>query len=435
MPKREATAAADSLPVRSRGPVKVKLTKTGLFEAIDHCGKAERYMVWDTEVAGLMARVSPKGATLFLDYRAWDGKQSRLKLARLDKATDIDAVRKMAAAKRLEVAAGGNPQADKVAARSAQPGQTVAAVFGLWMKNKEPAWSTSTLRAYEEDLKRYIAPALGSKLFAETSRKDWVHLVDGIGSVSVKVRVWSCCRAMIGWAFARDYHPAPFFLPARKHIAPPLPPKDRPLPDASIAALWRYTEQAQPKVAAFCRIILLTGQRKSLVEGMMWEHIDLDSGIWTIPKGTKGLKKLPYDHRVWLAPEAVAALRAVPVRHRTWVFGEPGTEEDGPNLEKSVKRVLRNARNLEGNPLPLWGWHDIRSAIRTHLDALEVSSTWSRAALAQVANRDAIDRAYSKHQFAPQGEKALKLWADHLQEIISGTAAPSNVVALRGGQS
>ena len=52
MPKREATAAADSLPVRSRGPVKVKLTKTGLFEAIDHCGKAERYMVWDTEVAG-----------------------------------------------------------------------------------------------------------------------------------------------------------------------------------------------------------------------------------------------------------------------------------------------------------------------------------------------------------------------------------------------
>lgn len=114
MPKREATAAADSLPVRSRGPVKVKLTKTGLFEAIDHCGKAERYMVWDTEVAGLMARVSPKGATLFLDYRAWDGKQSRLKLARLDKATDIDAVRKMAAAKRLEVAAGGSDVRDVV---------------------------------------------------------------------------------------------------------------------------------------------------------------------------------------------------------------------------------------------------------------------------------------------------------------------------------
>jgi integrase len=109
--------------------------------------------------------------------------------------------------------------------------------------------------------------------------------------------------------------------------------------------------------AAFFRIMLLTGIRRSALLNLRWDDLDLEKGFVTlrgeVAKSGK-TKTLP------LAPSAVAILRGILCRG---VFVWPGKSGDGPR--EDFRRMGRRLREKAGLPKDFRPCHGLRLVLIT----------------------------------------------------------------------
>ena len=91
-------------------------------------------------------------------------------------------------------------------------------------------------------------------------------------------------RSIGGWyRDVADDYVSPF-VGHKKRVPEHKRSRDRVLDDAEIGKVWKAAEA--PNAGAYgslVRLLLLTGQRLSVVVGMRWSDID-ENGVWTIRK-------------------------------------------------------------------------------------------------------------------------------------------------------
>lgn len=163
---------------------------------------------------------------------------------------------------------------------------------------------------------------------------------------------------------------------------------------------------------------------------MRWVEVDLDAGIWTLPRERAKNAKA---HAVPLSPQAVAILRKVP---RIEVEGAPGyvftttgaTPISGFSRAKSRLDALLG-REL-GEAPPAWVLHDLRRTFASNLARLGTALPTIERLLNHISGPSfgGVAGVYQRHGFEPEMRRAVDAYGDFVETVIHRPAA--NVVAL-----
>jgi len=158
---------------------------------------------------------------------------------------------------------------------------------------------------------------------------------------------------------------------------------------------------------------MLTGQRRTEVGGMRWREVDLDRGVWILPKErTKNHR----EHVLPLPPLASSILESVPhVVNRDCVFGQ--RSDGGFTIWAGAKAAL-DARLGEVRG---WTLHDLRRSCATGMANLGVQPHVIEVILNHASGfRGGVGGTYNRSPYERVVKAALALWADHIRTIVEG---------------
>ena len=124
-------------------------------------------------------------------------------------------------------------------------------------------------------------------------------------------------------------------------------PRDHILTDAELVKVWRAC--GDDDFGRIVRLLILLVRRREEIGGMQWDELDLDGGMWRLPRARS---KNGREHAIALPQEALAILSSTPRGDgiACLVFAPPAL------LRWPTKEVLD--RQLAGTVRP-WRLHDI----------------------------------------------------------------------------
>jgi integrase len=156
-------------------------------------------------------------------------------------------------------------------------------------------------------------------------------------------------------------------------------------------------------------LLALTGQRREEAARCVWDEIDLDNRLWTLPNlRTKNAK----PHIVHLSDQAIAVLGRAKKLGK-FVFSAAGTH---PFQDFSkAKRELDAISGVTG-----WRLHDLRRTCVSGMAGLGVAPHVADKILNhQSGTISGVAAVYQRHQFMAERREAIEKWGAHIAHILS----------------
>jgi integrase len=193
----------------------------------------------------------------------------------------------------------------------------------------------------------------------------------------------------------------------------PLPTKevarDRVLNDDELARVIIAARQIGGPYGGIVELLALTGQRREEAARCVWDEIDLDNRLWTLPNlRTKNAK----PHIVHLSDLAIAVLGRAKKLGK-FVFSAAGTHpfQDFSN----AKRELDAISGVTG-----WRLHDLRRTCVSGMAGLGVAPHVADKILNhQSGTISGVAAVYQRHQFMAERREAIEKWGAHIAHILS----------------
>ena len=261
---------------------------------------AKRADFWDEVLPGFGLRVTESGAKSWTVLYRHQGRVRRYTVGgypAISLADARDAARKVL----KKVALGDDPAGAKQDQRAAD---SFGELFELYMMRH--AINKRTGRIDRQKYKRNLAQ-WAQQAGREYHATDVIDLLDQIvdrGSPIQANRVRGLISKVFNFGISRD---RVALNPVHGVAREPENTRGRILSDAEIKTFWSALETEPADFRDASRIMLLTGQRKQEVFGMLWAELDLDGATWTIDASRA---KNGNVHVVPLAPQALAILKA-----------------------------------------------------------------------------------------------------------------------------
>ena len=232
-------------------------------------------------------------------------------------------------------------------------------------------------------------------------------------------RARAALSALYGWAIGEglvDQNPVVRTRKATEEIS-----RDRILSEEELRLTWQLAGDGE--YGAIIRLLILTGQRREEVGGMLWSEFRLQDGLWSIgAERTKNGK----PHDVPLSSLALEILQGKSKREdRDLVFGAREGAFQGWSKAKGAldRRMLAALKNERGDRAKLkpWRLHDIRRTVATRLGDLGVLPHVVEAILNHISGHKAgVAGIYNRAIYAPEKRAALQKWADHIAALSGG---------------
>lgn len=239
---------------------------------------------------GMYVSVAGTGQITFrYDYRL-NGRRETLTIGRYgeDGISSLAEARERCIAARKLVADGVSPTHEKKREKRRNAiTRNFGAVGNVWLKEARMAESTRSMR--KPILDRDILPAWKNRLLTEITAEDLRQLCAKVkerGAPATAVHVRDIVKQIFGFAILNGEkvpNPADEVGPAS--IAT-FQPKDRALSPSEIRIMLQQLEHVPtlPTIRLGLRLILLTMVRKSELTDAVWDEVDFESAVWTIPK-------------------------------------------------------------------------------------------------------------------------------------------------------
>jgi integrase len=388
-----------------------------------------RLEYFDTTFPALALRVTDNGHKSWSLFYRTAGRLRRYTIGNYP-AFDPAAARKAASAALHRVEAGGDPAEEKRQRRlapkpTADDFASVAREYLERQVKKNTAASTykETARILEKD----VIPEWGKRPIATIARRDVSLLIDKKAADGAEVqanRILARLRTLFGWAVEKDRipsNPCDGLRPRTKEKS-----RDRVLSDDEIKLFWSACEDLGWPFGPLFKLLLLTAQRRDEVASMEWDEVDLEAGVWSIPK-TKA--KNGVGHEVQLSREAIEVLSALPRTAGGLVFTTNGkTPVSGFSRAKERIDAIMAAR--AGRAIDPWILHDLRRTATTGMAALKIPPHVVDRILNHTSGTiRGVAAVYNRHQYAEERRDALAAWGRSVEAIVSGKPA-GNVVDL-----
>jgi integrase len=360
-----------------------KLTKT---EVDDLKPKAAQYFAWSDDPKGFGVKVFTTGIKSFVfQYRTKEGKTRRYTIGKLSDTLTVEQARKRAKDLFFDVLGGNDPMGHKQKRREAL---TVEELLTRYVASPAFAEKAETTKATDRGrIERHLMPLLGSKhadlLTSDDVRRAQVAIKDGKtagrfktvarGLAKVKGGAGTAdksvliLRAAYSWAVSEgilEDNPA-----AAVKVAQPGQRDTIMGGSDDYAQLFRTLSKMENEhrirstVADAIRIIALTGARRGEVVGMKWEHVDLKTGLVTLPpKSHKTGSKTGKPRHIGLPAEAQVIIARQPK-------GELGDYVFRPSKGKGTLAIAKpwmKVRTEAQLPANL-GLHGLRHSLASHL--------------------------------------------------------------------
>ena len=405
----------------------MKLTAATLQKLKLPPGAADK-IFFDDGLSGFGLRVRDGGKRTWIAQYRVGAKQRRVTLGTVENL-DPQAARQRAKDVLSKVHLGGDPQTEK-AERRAQASVTVGVMVERYLA--ERAAKRLKPRSFEEverHLKKHWS-ALSGLPIRSVTRSDVAEQLGRIAKDSgpfASNRARAALSAFFSWAIGEglvDATPVLGTNKATEEIS-----RDRVLSGEELAAIWN--EAGGGDYGAIVRLLILTGQRREEVGGMLWSEIDLDRLVWRIDaeRTKNGLA-----HDVPLSSPAVEILRKRERSGRALVFGSREGPFQGWSNAKSAldRRVLATLREPGADgALKPWRLHDIRRTVATRMAELGVQPHVIEAVLNHISGHKAgVAGVYNRATYAAEKRQALDMWGEHVESLPEGRE--SNIVPLRG---
>lgn len=401
--------------------------------------------LWDGEVRGFGARISPtgrvtwiarkaigrgKGSTQMLTLGHYPGMSletarvdAGLAIARLAKGEDV--VSQVKRARR-----------DKVERQQCPPIKTAVSDYLDSRKINDPSRDMSS--RYEVELRQLFENQVVPELGAST-RVNQVTKVDVKAMLKTRkeagryVAARNLCvllRPFFDWCKSEEYIRAS----PMAEIETPAPAEKRQhkLIAVEIRTLWLASFAFKEfGIGAYWRLLLMLMQRRGELAGIHDREIDLTSGEWIIPGSrTKNGK----DHLVPLPRQAIAEL--TPLRGRGYLFGKfPDAPFSGfSKAKRELEAVMLGMTEDPGLVLNPWRIHDLRRTGASLMSGVRVDGRKIQPHIIEaILNHtppqlEATYQVWDLHRYADEKKDALQAWADRL-DLIS--ADQTNVIPMR----
>jgi integrase len=385
--------------------------------------KAKAYKVADRD--GMYVAVAPSGQITFrYDYRL-NGRRETLTIGRYGSdGVSLSAARELCGAARKMVAEGQSPAQEKQREkRRLSVAQDFGAVAKRWFKEARMAESTRAMRKAIFD--RDILPVWKNRLMREITPDDLRALcikVKDRGAPATAIHVRDIVKQIYGFAILHGEkvtNPADEVGPAS--IAT-FAPKDRALSPMEIRIMLHQLEHVPtlPTIRLGLRLILLTMVRKSELLDAVWDEVDFENAVWTIPKERMKRGK---PHNVYLSRQSLDIMIALRTCAGNSRYLLPSRyDADAPMSRATFNRITvavveRAAkRNL---PLEPFTVHDLRRTGSTLLNELGFNRDWVEKCLAHEEGRSSRG-VYNKAEYEQQRRHMLQEWADMIDAWVEG---------------
>ena len=275
--------------------------------------------------------------------------------------------------------------------RGAELSEAGSMTLGEWMEQwlaayAEPTLRPSTLYGYRNVIRRYIAPALGSKALRSVTQRDVQKFYNALGQKTYCPGK-HCEERKLADSTVRSTHMLLHEImdaAVRARLIPQNPTEGTAIPKCNYAPMQilneeqldRFLEaiQADPLWHDFFYTAVTTGLRRGEICGLKWGDLDEASGKLSVRRTVRvekggiintGDTKTEKGTRTITLPPST--LRVLKERHKTaaseWIF---------PNLLDPAKPTLPNGAYqrlkaiLRQAGLPNIRFHDLRHTFATH---------------------------------------------------------------------
>ncbi len=393
-------------------------------------GQVEHF---DAALPGFAVRLTPKGTKSFIFFYRRNGKQRRSTLGRFPELTLAEARDKARDILRL-LDAGEDPRRDRhKQEKEFEQADTYAAAVDDYIQKYAIAKKNNRRWKTQQQLLMNAGKKLDTNGRPDKKSKGWAdlpvteitrrHIHDALdarmaaGKPYVANRTFEVLRTFYRWLHSRDR--VPENLMAR--IEQPFDgekPNDRTWSDDEVKALWVAADKLNGFWPSYLRLLILMGQRRNEILGMRWSELDLDEGVWTLPKERHKGKR---GHKFPLPALAVRVLKGLPrVQGSPFVF--PGRYDTPMAAGSKVQKRIQKASGVSDFTNKV-----ARHTFRTGLDKLKVPPHVKLECLGH-ARQGVGDIHYSHYDYLDEQREAFEAWAQHVEKLVY----PDGVVGLHG---
>jgi integrase len=383
-------------------------------------GKSER-LEFDESLPGFGIRLRGGGKRTWIVQYRLGTKQRRLTLGSLATIDAIEA-RRRAKSALANVHLGRDPQMQKTESR-AQAAVTLGRIVEQYLPRAKRKLKPRSYAEVERHLNVHWKP-LSEMALAKVNRADIAIRLNAIASHNgpfAANRARAALSAMFSWAIGEGIADANPVVGTNKAIDEVS--RDRVLSDEELRLIWQHAGDGD--YGAIVRLLVLTGQRREEVGGMLWRELKDDLWIVGSDRTKNGL-----PHEVPLASESLAILSHIRKRdERELVFGLREGPFSGWSRAKTVlDGRLKKALGKSAKPKP-WRLHDIRRTVATRLNDLGIAPPHVvEAVLNHTSGHKAgVAGVYNRASYSKEKRAALILWAEHVNKLVG---AGSNVLVM-----
>jgi integrase len=386
-------------------------------------GQIEYY---DRRLPSFGVRLSYQGAKSWFVMTRLDGKLIRVTLGKHPVLSLADAREEARRVVNL-AASGKDPRQVRAAAkrkrRDERRNTFDVCADEFLQKYAAPRLRTSTQREYRRILKGHDTRLWQDRPMSEISKRQVLDLLEdmeGRGSPGASRHALAYLRKFFNWCAEREI----IVLPPTDRIRAlhPAVKRDRVLTEDEICDVLRVLDIEQSLFGAIIRILLLTGQRRAEVAGMLWSELrDLGSenAVWEIP-GDRTKNK--HSHRVPLS-KAVRRVLQEQARVADLVFtttGETPVSGFGKAKARLDARINLMRENNGLEPMLPWTLHDLRRTMVTVMnEKLSIAPHVVEAVVNHLSGsaKAGIAGVYNRALYLEERRRALYTWADYLNSL------------------
>jgi len=383
----------------------MKLTKTSVGKLELPQGKSD-HTYYDSELRGFGLRLRSGGKRSWVAVYRIDRKVRRMVVG------DASAVRPEDARKRAkEILAradlGEDSQAKKITER-ARLTFTLNGVIDNYLAQHVETALRPRPRAEKERYLRVTWRGLHDEPIDGIERhriaSELAEIAGKNGPVAAN-RARSALHALFIWAIRQG-------ITSHNPVAETTKPgtertRDRVLRDNELRAIWHACRDDDH--GRIVRILMLTGQRREEVGGMMWPELDFDKAIWSLAgERTKNAR----PHHIPLSHQMLGLLREIgPRENRELLFGA------GSGAFSGWSRCKRRLDQRCG--VSNWRLHDLRRTAVTGMAELGIQPHVIEAVVNHVSwHKAGVAGIYNRAAYSADKRQALQIWTDHLTGVV-----------------